>query len=377
MKRKLLFLFWWAFSTSLLAQIEVTNDNFPVLGDTLLTTTDDMPTGIEPGDTGADQVWDFSTLSGNISNEIIYQDAVNGSAAADLPNADLFTDLFGAETYYQTTDTELLLIAGKGTDPTGFGIEALVKFTPPIIERRAPMNFGDVNSSEANASFAFGAEVIPDSLLAAFPIVPDSIRIRINQDRTDVVDAYGTLTIPGGTYEVLRETRTQTRSTRVDVLLPFLGWQDVTDVIAGLVGVDAGLGEVATVNYLFFSNQEKEIIANVTADETGDTVNNVTYKDNGIIDNTDDLILNQPRVKVYPNPAQNQASFDFENMEAGNYTLKIYNILGVALTQNDFYINGAQTEVMDLSSFQQGTYLYSVLNEKGKTLTTKRLIIVK
>lgn len=377
MKQTLLFLFCCAFSTGLLAQVEINNDVFPALGDTLRTATDAMPTGIVPGSSGADKTWDFSSLSADFSTETIYLDAAEGSAAADLPNADLYTDLGGAETYYQVTATQLRLLAGKGTDPTGFGVEALVKFTPPIIERCAPMNFGDVNSSESNASFAFGAEVIPDTLLDAFPIVPDSIRIRINQDRTDIVDAYGAITIPGGTYEVLREKRTQTRSTRVDVLLSFLGWQDVTDLIAGLVGVDAGLGDISTVNYLFFSDAEKEIIANITADETGAVVNSVTFKDNGLINATADVDLNQPRVNVYPNPATTETSFDFSNMEAGNYTLEMYNVLGILVWQKEVYLNGAQTEVVNLNNFQKGTYLYSVINKNGKTLTTKRLVVVK
>lgn len=375
MKQTLLSLTLCAFTVGLFAQIQVTSDNFPALGDVLVTNIDNTPT-IVPGDSGADKTWDFSTLDGEQMLETTFEDAANGSAAADLPNADLFTDFGGAETYYQSTDTEFLILAGKGTDPTGFGVEALVQFTPPIVDRRE-MSFGDVNSSESDASFAFGSEVIPDTLLANFPIVPDSIRIRINQDRTDVVDAYGTLTIPGGTYDVLREKRTQTRSTRVDILLPFIGWSDVTDVIAGLVGVDAGLGEISTVNYLFFSNTEKEVIVNISADETGDVVTSVTYKWFDVIDNVGNVLTEKPNISAFPNPATTAVNIDFKNLETGNYTLKIFNILGRSVWQNDFYINGEQREVVNLQDFQNGTYLYSVINSAGKTLATKRLIVAE
>jgi len=260
MKQTLLILLSCAFSTGLLAQIEVTNSTFPNLGDTLFTVTTFGQAGISLGDTGAEVTWDFSTLADGNDNEIIYQDAADGSAFDELPNADLLNISTAGEAYYQVTDTEFLTLAGKGEDPTGFGVEALVRFMPPIVERRAPMNFGDVNTSESDASFAFSSDVVPDSLLENIPFAIDSIRIRINQTRTDVVDAFGMVTIPGGTFEVLREKRTQVRSTRVDVL-SFLGWTDVTDIIAGLVGVNAGLGEVSTVNYLYFNDEEKEIIA--------------------------------------------------------------------------------------------------------------------
>ncbi|MFT4759307.1 MAG: hypothetical protein ACI9XO_002331 [Paraglaciecola sp.] len=374
MKQTLLSLTFCAFTVGLFAQIQVTIDNFPTLNDVLVTNIDNTPT-IMPGDSGADKTWDFSTLDGEQMIETTFEDAANGTAADDLPNADLLTNFVGAETYYQLVNNELLILAGKGTDPTGFGVEALVKFTPPIVDRRE-MSFGDVNSSESNASFAFGSDVIPDTILSTFPIVPDSIRIRINQDRTDVVDAYGSLTIPGGTYDVLREKRTQTRSTRVDILT-FFGWTDVTDLIAGIVGVDAGLGEISTVNYLFFSNTEKEIIADISADETGDILNFVTYKWFDVIDNTGNVLAERPTVLAYPNPAASVVNVDFKNLETGNYTLKFYNILGRAVWQNDFYINGKETEVVNLKNFQKGTYLYSIINNNGKTLATKRLIVTK
>lgn len=376
MKQLLLFLFSGVLSTGLIAQIEVTNATFPALGDVLLTSTEFNPEGILPGDSGAEVTWDFSSLPFLTSDETTYLDAAEGSAAGELPNADLLETGIAGETYYQTTDTEFLILAGKGTDPTGFGVEALVRFNPPIIERRAPMNFGDIHTSESDASFAFGAEVIPDSLLEGIPFTIDSVRIRINQTRTDEVDAFGMVTIPGGTYEVLREKRSQVRSTRVDVL-SFFGWTDVTDIIAGLIGIDAGLGEISTVNYLYFNNEEKEIIANITADESGETVTSITYKFIDIMDNTDDLGLNDSQVIASPNPANAEVAFNFRDIETGNYTLKIHNTLGVAVWQKDYFLNGNESKTIDLNNFQNGTYIYSVLNEKGETLLTKQLIVVK
>jgi len=376
MKQTLLILLSCAFSTGLLAQIEVTNSTFPNLGDTLFTVTTFGQAGISLGDTGAEVTWDFSTLADGNDNEIIYQDAADGSAFDELPNADLLNISTAGEAYYQVTDTEFLTLAGKGEDPTGFGVEALVRFMPPIVERRAPMNFGDVNTSESDASFAFSSDVVPDSLLENIPFAIDSIRIRINQTRTDVVDAFGMVTIPGGTFEVLREKRTQVRSTRVDVL-SFLGWTDVTDIIAGLVGVNAGLGEVSTVNYLYFNDEEKEIIANIAADETGEMITSVTYKFIDLLDSADDIALDQSQVIASPNPARSEVVFNFSDMEAGDYQLKMFNVLGQNVWQQDYFLNGNETAVVDLADFQNGTYIYSVLNEKGQTLLTKQLVVLK
>jgi dihydroorotate dehydrogenase len=48
-----------------------------------------------------------------------------------------------------------------------------------------------------------------------------------------VVDGYGTCQIPGGTYPVLRQKRTDYTTTALDVLVPFLGWVDLSTIIGG------------------------------------------------------------------------------------------------------------------------------------------------
>ena len=376
MKQTLLFLLFSLISIGGFAQITVTNATFPVIGDTLVTATSVITSGIDIGTPGADKTWDFSTLASQNINTVVFQDADLGSAAADVPNANLFTEVLGTENYYQSTSTSFSLLAGKGNDPIGLGIEALLRFVPPIINRRAPMNFGDVNTSEANTSIAFAADVIPDTLASNIPFAFDSIRLRINQERTDVVDAYGTLTIPGGTYEVLREKRSLTRSTRIDILI-FLGWIDITDIVAGVVGVDAGLGEIASVDYLFFNDTEKEIIASVSADETGTMLNAVTYKFNDIINDIDNPLGLQPEFSLFPNPATSAVSFEFSGLTAGDYTMNVFNMLGKNIWQQEFSLSESGIENIDLNNFQNGTYLFSLIDNQGNPLKTRRLIVLK
>ena len=96
----------------------------------------------------------------------------------------------------------------------------------------------------------------------------------------------------------------------------------------------------------------------------------------------DDVInnVNSGRADVfaYPNPAIESARFEFMNLDRGAYRLVIYNILGVEVWRNDYEINQDQrTTKVDLSDFRKGTYLYSLIDERCKTLTTKRLIILR
>src|SRR5690606_39507175 len=71
--------------------------------------------------------------------------------------------------------------------------------------------------------------LFPYTTLFRSPISPDSVRLRIAISREDEVDAWGELEIPTGTYNVLREKRTEIRSSAVEAKIIGLGgWFDIT-----------------------------------------------------------------------------------------------------------------------------------------------------
>jgi len=83
-------------------------------------------------------------------------------------------------------------------------------------------------------------------------------------------------------------------------------------------------------------------------------------------------------VLAYPNPAIFDVRFEFMNLKPGTYQLKIYNLLGVAVLDTSYHIkSGSQVEKMDVSELRKGTYLYSLVGPDGKTIATKRLIIIR
>ena len=92
----------------------------------------------------------------------------------------------------------VLLLGYYGADPIGLGLNLVSKYNPPIVERRAPMQFFDVNSLNSGLLLPFSKDILPDTLLQLLPFIPDSLRIRIAINRLDVVDAWGNLAIPGG-----------------------------------------------------------------------------------------------------------------------------------------------------------------------------------
>jgi hypothetical protein len=378
MKRSLLILSVSAFfSLTSFAQITITNATFPAPWDTLFTAVDNLPSGIAITPPGGGQSWNFTSLQSPFTRQTIARPASQGNNFADFPDAELVSNLSdNAESYFNVTSTRMELIGYAGEDPLGLGLELSARLNPPLVERRAPMNFFDVNQMDAALLVPFSADDIPAAILNQLPFTPDSLRVRIAINRLDVVDAWGTLTIPGGIYDVLREKRTEYRDARLDVKIGVFPWQDITDIALQFLDFDE-LGRDTTIRYIFFSDEAKEPIAIVTMDGLSNNPRFVEYKANNIVSNVQNAAALKPGVYAFPNPAIVNVRFEFSGLPAGDYKLRIFNILGMEVWNRKYYVNGSRTEKVDISSLRKGAYLYSLENSRGKTISTKRLIVVR
>jgi hypothetical protein len=180
----------------------------------------------------------------------------------------------------------------------------------------------------------------------------------------------------------LREKRTQYSDTRLDIKTGFLGWQDITGVLSGGGGGGGGfagqLGKDTVTTYSYYSGVAKEIIAVFTVSNLDNSViTRANFKFNKLILPNNDFDLAFPDVKAYPNPAIEDVTFEFNNLENKDYTLKIYNILGALVAKEAFNATNTKSIRMDISRFKKGTYLYAVSDAKGRLLISKRLIVVK
>ena len=364
----------------LMAQITVSNAGFPIAGDTLITAVDNLPTNIPITAEGGNQVWDFSSLQAPFSRRIVFGEAMDGSQGISFPNASLVANIAeGTEGYYAVSSSTLELIGLYGADPLDLGLELLTRFDPSVVERRAPMNFFDINQTEGALLLPFSTDDLPGGILDELPITPDSLRIRITTERLDVVDAWGTLTTPSGTYEVLREKRTEIRETRLDAKLGFLDWQDITELAIGSLPEEGAelLGMDTSITHNYFAEGIKEIIAVVSLNNSETEVLSVEFKSDDIATNVQNASTLQPGVYAFPNPATENVRFEFSNLEAGNYELKLFNIVGAEVWSDRLYINGSRAIKVDISRLKKGTYLYNLINDKNQTLTTRRLIVLR
>lgn len=369
-------------SSSLLAQITVTSATFPEAGDTLRIAIDAEP-NINLQEPGENLTWNFTSLDGPVFENIIL-DANEGAAFSEFPNATIMTGQTPlAETYFRTTATEYTSLGYSGQDPIGLGLDVAFKNSPPLLERVSPLNYDDDSNSSSFVSVPFAWDDLPAVITDSLPLptTPDSIAIEVETTRTETVDAWGKVALPVGTYDVLRVRRLDITETSVQALVPTLPglpslWVNVTTLLGG---VSPLLGGDTTLTYRYYNDESKEPIAIIRADPVDDTPTNAQYK--SVDPNSVSIIKlydKKPNIYAYPNPAIDRVRFDAVNIPNGKYDLNIYNILGVKVWSRNYdFRNASDTIQLDVSNFKKGTYLYSLVNQRGKTLATRRLVILR
>lgn len=375
------------------AQITITDSTFPSAGDTLRFALDNNPQGIDvvPMAGVTNHLWDFSSLKVGQTGSTIYRSPMAGMQFVQFPGADMVVlGQGGRESYYNKTTTKFEFPGFAGADPAGFGLQVVAKYNPVLVERRAPLKYNDASQQSVGLGLPFPAApilaLLPDSIVQSFPVLPDSFRVRTQINRIEKVDGWGECKIPGATYPVLRQRRTDQTSTRLDAYIkpfPFLPgtWVDITDLIGGGGGIGGGLGNFlgsdTTTTFRFLSGTEKVEIAVATMSNDLSEVQTVRFKHNDITAAPDLIAPGSANIQAYPNPATEWVRFDCTNLSSGDYTLKIFNVIGKTVWKETYTINGSRSVRLELDNFKKGTYLYSLSDQKGNIIGTKRLVVLK
>lgn len=367
-------------AVSLSSQITVTNATFPAAGDTLWFAIDNSPGTIGSLTAPGPQDWDFTGLSADATQTIVYRPASGGSVGAQVPGAELFTvGSLGSETYYNVTDTKFELQAYYGILPYDLVANNIFEYYPPLPERRAPLSFFDINASSSGFLELFVPSEFSPVLMLQLAAQTnnaqiDSMRYRVAISGTEAVDAYGQMSIPGGTFQVLRERRTRYTETRIDAKIPPLGWLDITDnaIQAGFFG----LGVDTTVAYHFFNDVAKEPIAVVTLDNNQAFATQIVYKDTAppVVNVVNDKNRAAPAVAISPNPASDEVVFELKNLQPGHYRMVVFDETGRIVFEKIAQLNGSHTERFGLSQQVPGVYFFSLFDENGRSVCQGKLV---
>lgn len=381
MRSTITLFFVFMMNIGLIAQTEITSESFPVPGDVLRVLTLSNPD--IPADFMAElnAEWEFSNLTADGVFEETYLDIADAEFAAMFPEATTFQAQAGfGEGFFRSTDTEFSFLGLAGSDLTGLGFGTDLVYSNPFVERRA-MSFrlGDQFTTSADARSRLAVDELPDflldSLLANSPVPIDSIGIGISITRSDFVDAWGTVSIPGGTFDVIRQKSTELTETIVEVRVPIFGWQNLADLLGGGFGFG---GADTTITYQYLSNDAKEPILELTLNNDETEVISAAFKDLGVVTVSTHFIDETPfEFTISPNPSQGPIAVEIADLPSGEYQLVLFDLSGKLIKRENLQVNGVLRNNYQFDTLAEGTYFFSLKNQTGQTIATEKFVIIK
>lgn len=360
-------------SMGIQAQPVIGQAQMPGAGDTSYLAADNLPSGIKVQGPGPNQRWDFTTLQAPYAQRLLWRPAQQGRLIQQFRGANLVSPLDGfTEGYFRKSNSDIRLVGTYGADPLGVCRQAYTVYSPHLIVRRTSMRYRDRHQQKFTAISLMAAKDLPGAFLRKLPLSPDSVRLHLTIDRREEADAWGKMIIPGGIFDVLREKQIETRQLRVSVKIGQRKWQDITSMIA----LHDFLPEPGQVTYHFYSNDAIEPIASIFLDGQERDVKKALFKaiDFNDVQTPGNL---KPDIYGFPNPAIVNVRFEFANLPAGDYELAIFNLLGVPVWKERYFVSGNRTEKIDISELRKGTYLYSLKDDRGNIVATKRLVVIR
>lgn len=361
------------------SQITITDATFPAPGDPWAFAVDSATvlTGITPPSSTA-VTWDFNTGVGTTSQlenqheYLVYvQDPAQGTVPDSFPGTNLLLPFFGGEGYCVKGSSDIEVHGFYGDPLNLLGAEITATLSDPIKLYNAPMEYDDVFTDYGEFYVEIDGSIIPPG---QFPVAVDSATILYQSTIIDSVDAFGTLITPTGTYDVLRISRLEYRYTEAFAKVPVFGWVDVSQYAPEL-----GFDTIWT--WIYRDANTSQNIVEIDLEWWGSTSVYSTKTARWLRPanevNNENIKFIPGEVKIYPNPAVNELNVEFSGLNAGEYSIKLYSILGQQLHAETHSLTGDATIFFDASDYASGSYLFSVQNQSGQILTTKRLVINK
>jgi hypothetical protein len=345
------------------AQITITDNDMPSVNDTIRLSETNNVQGLDPVLTGTNYTWNYSTLvpsSQRIdtffsvsSTPLAYQLFFNNFIL--YPNHKASYALRGIDIgITQVPITEVfnyIKNSSSAYDNVGFGskisgVPSSTQNNPVDREYEFPMAYNDNHISNSE----FGMTV------PGFGYYGQSL------ERIDTVDGWGSLTLPNGTYSVLR-------------VKSILNKIDTTYIDAISFGTTIPRPEEIEYKWLAAGKgmpllKVITVSGNVTQIEYQDDFVNVSVAETSKINN----------VTIFPNPTKDYLVIDFKAISSGNLKVSLKDVLGknIALIYDKSIAAGNNKLLIDLTQYhvKSGIYFVNFLLD-GKQYFTQKIMVAE
>ncbi|MBL4670392.1 MAG: T9SS type A sorting domain-containing protein [Flavobacteriales bacterium] len=362
MKKVIVFFILVIVSLPSFTQITITTSDMPNVNDMFRISSTANIQGLDPMLTGPGFSWDFSTLISTTqqidtffsvsSTPLAYQFFFNNNIF--YPNHKANYALRGIDIGIpQVPITEVfnyIKNSSSAYDNVGFGanisgVPSSTQNSPVDREYEFPMNYLDNHIS--NSDFAITVPTFGDYGQA--------------MERIDIVDGWGSLILPNGTYTVLRVKSILNKIDTIYTTQPFPFGTTIArpqEIEYKWLAVGKGIPLLKIIT----------IAGNVTQ---------IEYKDDISVGVADLSKINN--VTVFPNPTKSYLIIDFKALNAGNLTIKLKDILGknlgsiyqhnITTGNNKVLINLAQHNV------KKGIYFLEFEIDEKQYYTEKIVVV--
>lgn len=338
------------------AQITVTTADVAAPVKIIYQSNDTMPT-VSEGSFGISQTWNMSALNSHTTDTLTFLPP-SWAPNPDFPSSNLAAKQGWTDNYvYLTNSASGLTVEGSsGTVDFGGGPTTISQVnTPSEILMNFPGNYLSTftNNYVGNTYAYLGFD-------PGIGFTIDSVHIHSHVKKTVIVDAWGSLTTPLGTFNVLRLEETVVKYDTTDAQIPALGgW---------VYGVDASAD--STTGYSWWANGVGFPLVSIKLDSMSNIKETIWLQALPAVGINEQI--NATVVNVFPNPAQNQINFTVEANKIG--AIQLLDVTGRMI---DYILVTGDNVVVDISKLATGVYSYALVGKDNAILNRGKFTVTK
>jgi hypothetical protein len=322
------------------AQITLTQSDVPVAG-TVSIRANDATTVVSEGMSGANRAWDFASLKNNGTDTIRYINPSGAPGAAYFPSSNLVLKTYDPSIsgyYYNFAKSSSASVDLIGASASYAGAPTHGFYTPAVRFFTFPLTYNSSYSGKSKLSLPIGVTGSPQF---------DSIKTVISITYSTLVDAYGSVVTPSGTYNSLRLRKI---SNTIDST--FYHYTSTKS----WVWDNTAPGNSTDTTYQWWANGKSSYVAEVS-------LNGKSARTSGYLLSTSvsgiEALNNEAGLSVFPNPSNGNLTIRLnENTNATG--IEFSNMLGEKVLSAS--LNGSVTK-LDVSKFPKGIYIYQIKND--------------
>ncbi len=342
------------------AQITLNSTHIVNVGMSVEQSVDTIPGAITIGSSGANQTWNYTSMNQDFIDTLTFSNPASFPGSASFPIANMGLTFSNQPDVWQFLNKSSagLFVVGQTIIQQAQQIE--MDFAATIIT--FPSTMGTTFSGSWSGQIA-------QVFIGQGGI--DSARITRGATTSSIVDAWGNLTTPLGTFASLRQN---VNETTVDTtwILQSGTWSIIDPFTAALIGVEPiAFDTTNTVRWWTDNAASKFPLLEMDYDNSG-TVNRVSWQKSSPTVSINELKATSD-FNVYPNPAKDVITF--ATNIANNSEISIMDITGKTIKTITF---NTSKQAIDVSGFNAGIYFYTIRDRvSGKVLHNNKIIVTK